>query len=35
MQALLDVNVVITLLDPDQAFHERSHEWWAAQGKLG
>jgi hypothetical protein len=32
---LLDVNVVIALLDPDHAFHERAHAWWAAQAKSG
>ena len=35
MRALLDINVVIALLDPDHAFHERAHAWWAAQAKLG
>ena len=35
MRALLDVNVIIALLDPDHAFHERAHDWWAAQAKLG
>ena len=35
MRALLDVNVVIALLDPDHAFHERAHEWWAANAKSG
>lgn len=35
MRALLDVNVVIALLDPDHAFHERAHAWWAAQAKSG
>ena len=35
MRALLDVNVVIALLDPDHAFHERAHDWWATQTKLG
>ena len=35
MRALLDVNVVIALLDPDHAFHERAHDWWAANGKRG
>jgi hypothetical protein len=29
MRALLDINVVIALLDPDHAFHERAHAWWA------
>jgi toxin-antitoxin system PIN domain toxin len=35
MRALLDVNVVIALLDPDHAFHERAHDWWARNAKLG
>ncbi len=35
MRALLDVNVVIALLDPDHAFHERAHDWWATQAKSG
>jgi uncharacterized protein len=35
MRALLDVNVVIALLDPDHAIHERAHEWWAVQAKFG
>ncbi len=35
MRALLDVNVVIALLDPDHAFHERAHDWWAVQAKSG
>lgn len=28
MRALLDINVMIALLDPDHAFHERAHTWW-------
>ena len=35
MRALLDVNVVIALLDPDHAFHERAHKWWAASSRSG
>ena len=35
MRALLDVNIIIALLDPDHAFHERAHEWWAANGQHG
>jgi len=35
MRALLDVNVIIALLDPDHVFHERAHDWWAANGQLG
>jgi toxin-antitoxin system PIN domain toxin len=29
MRALLDVNVLIALLDPDHVFHDRAHDWWA------
>jgi toxin-antitoxin system PIN domain toxin len=35
MRALFDVNVIIALLDPDHAFHDRAHEWWAANLKHG
>ena len=35
MQALLDINVIIALLDPDHAFHERAHDWWAKNSKHG
>lgn len=35
MRALLDINVIIALLDPDHAFHERAHDWWAANSRLG
>ena len=35
MRALLDVNVIIALLDPDHAFHERAHAWWAANRNRG
>src|SRR5580692_358973 len=35
MRALLDVNVIIALLDPDHAFHERAHSWWAANIRSG
>jgi len=35
MRALLDVNFIIALLDPDHAFHERAHAWWAANMKRG
>ena len=35
MRSLLDVKVVIALLDPDHAFHERAHEWWATKAKSG
>ncbi len=30
MRHLLDINVLIALLDPDHAFHQRAHAWWAA-----
>jgi toxin-antitoxin system PIN domain toxin len=35
MRALMDVNVIIALLDPDHAFHERAHHWWAANARHG
>ena len=35
MRGLLDVNVIIALLDPDHAFHERAHAWWAANRSRG
>lgn len=35
VRALLDVNVIIALLDPDHAFHEQAHIWWAANLKSG
>jgi len=35
MRALLDVNVLIALLDPDHTFHERAHVWWAAHAEFG
>jgi toxin-antitoxin system PIN domain toxin len=35
MRALLDVNVIIALLDSNHAFHERAHDWWAANGEAG
>ena len=35
MRSLLDVNVIIALLDPDHAFHERAHAWWAANRARG
>ena len=35
MRALLDVNVVIALFDPDHAFHEKAHAWWAVNAKHG
>ena len=35
MRVLLDMNVIIALLDPDHAFHERVHAWWTTGAKLG
>jgi toxin-antitoxin system PIN domain toxin len=35
MRALLDVNLIISLFDPDHAFHQRAHEWWAKNMKRG
>ena len=35
MRAMLDVNVIIALLDPDHAFHERAHAWWEAHENAG
>jgi toxin-antitoxin system PIN domain toxin len=31
MRYLLDINVLIALLDPDHAFHDRAHEWWSRE----
>jgi toxin-antitoxin system PIN domain toxin len=30
MRALLDVNVLIALFDPDHVFHSTAHQWWSA-----
>ena len=35
MRALLDINVMIALLEPDHAFHERAHAWWAVNEANG
>ena len=35
MRALLDVNVIIALFDPDHVFHERAHFWWQANTESG
>lgn len=35
MRALLDINVIIALLDPDHVFHEQGHVWWAANAAEG
>lgn len=35
MRSLLDVNVVISLLDPDHDFHVRAHHWWSENRSAG
>jgi uncharacterized protein len=35
VRALLDINVIIALLDPDHVFHDRAHLWWEAHAKKG
>jgi toxin-antitoxin system PIN domain toxin len=35
MRALLDVNILIALFDPDHTFHERAHSWWASNTMQG
>ena len=35
MRALLDINVIIALLDPDHTLHDQAHKWWADDGKSG
>jgi toxin-antitoxin system PIN domain toxin len=35
LRTLLDINVIIALLDPDHAFHERAHEWWQTHSNAG
>jgi uncharacterized protein len=35
VRSLLDVNVIIALLDPDHALHERAHSWWASNAGDG
>jgi toxin-antitoxin system PIN domain toxin len=33
--ALLDVNVLVALFDPDHVHHEPAHRWFGEQGRLG
>jgi toxin-antitoxin system PIN domain toxin len=33
MRHLLDINVLIALMDPDHAFHDRAHAWWGRNGR--
>lgn len=35
MRALLDVNVLIALMDPDHLFHEKAHDWWGEHQEDG
>jgi toxin-antitoxin system PIN domain toxin len=35
MRALLDINVVIALLDPDHSLHERARDWFSRQAPSG
>jgi uncharacterized protein len=35
MRALLDVNVLIALFDPDHVFHQRAHRWWKSNAGNG
>jgi toxin-antitoxin system PIN domain toxin len=35
VRALLDINVLIALFDPDHVFHERAHGWWSANVARG
>jgi toxin-antitoxin system PIN domain toxin len=33
--ALLDVNVLVALFDPDHVHHDLAHDWFAAEGARG
>lgn len=33
MRALLDVNVLVALLDPEHSFHDRAHSFWKQLNK--
>lgn len=35
MRALLNINLLIALFDSNHSFHERAHDWWAANLKRG
>ena len=35
MRALLDINVLIALLDPDHSLHERAREWFSRNARSG
>jgi toxin-antitoxin system PIN domain toxin len=33
--ALLDINVLVALFDPDHVHHDVAHDWFAEQGRAG
>ena len=33
--ALLDVNVLVALFDPDHVHHDAAHDWFAQEGRAG
>jgi toxin-antitoxin system PIN domain toxin len=35
VRALLDINLIIALFDPDHGFHERAHAWWLSHKQHG
>lgn len=35
MRALLDINVLIAMLDPDHSLHERAREWFGRNARSG
>jgi len=35
MRALLDINVLIALLDPDHSLHEQAREWFSRNARSG
>ncbi|MEO6655862.1 MAG: TA system VapC family ribonuclease toxin [Pyrinomonadaceae bacterium] len=35
MRSLLDINVLISLLDPDHSHHERAQDWWRDNRNAG
>ena len=35
MRALLDINVLIALLDPDHSLHQRAREWFSRNASTG
>ena len=35
MRALLDVNALIALVQPDHVHHQAAHQWWSENGESG